>query len=137
VTEHQGGQPTYAPAAPHAWIAAEFDETVPVRRSEIKRFADEVIRIVQNPLENASSWAWGLAGIAATALLSLVAIASTETHPMSRGVAILHFSMLIGCGIGSAFAFWVNSKQKETQMDRAKRLADEICEVDRRAPHSN
>jgi hypothetical protein len=128
-----GETQTFAPQTPHAWVSPEHEETVPVRRTEIKEFADEVLRIARNPLENASAWAAGLLTLSVSAGLSLAAIATTATN-VPTWVYTAHGAVLFGGATAAWFAHWVNRKQRADSESRAELLADRIRACDERAP---
>jgi hypothetical protein len=127
-------QTTYGPQAPHVWAAPEHEETVPVRRSELREFADEVERIVKNPLENASAWTAGLATLGIGALLSVLAIGASDAKGVPMWIYILHWGVVIGAGLAAAFAEWVHVQQKKSSTSRSELLAGRIRECDSRAP---
>lgn len=129
-------QPTYGPAPAHAWIAPEHDETVAVRRTELRRFVEEVEGIVADPLGSASNWASATASLAVASLFALLASLAAQgdrNHQpawlfITEGIALGTFTLVaIFCG-------WVNRKQDHSREKRAQKLIGELRECDFRAP---
>lgn len=130
----------YGRTAQHSWISPEHNETVPVRRVELRQFADDVVRIAKNPLENALAWTIALASLAVGAGLSLIALYGAQqekgTHTPDW-VLVLHWAAVIGFGTSAAFCKWVDGKQREGRDERASILARQIRACDSRAPRTN
>jgi hypothetical protein len=127
---------SYHPAPRIAFISDAEQEMVPVGRAEIRRFADEVLTVIRNPLDNLSAWAIGCWGTSVTAMLSLATLYGTKSktsQPQTWVLAAHWVVMLTFAGVGF-ICWWVDHKLGDEQMDSCKELSDRIRAVDKRAP---
>lgn len=117
-----------------AFIGEEAEEMVPIRRSEIRDFAEEVVWVVQNPIDAASAWSYAWFGVGVTATFSLVALLAVEGGGIAAGVIAGHGAAIVVGFFLAGLLHWIDKKERADRLDRAERLSKRISAIDQRAP---
>ena len=122
----------YLPASRLATIDPQHDEAVPVRRIEIKRFAEQ-IRELENPIEAASAWAFTWLGLGIAASLSLVALLGVQGQHIKQPVIWAHVAAIVIGYFLAIFCGWLNRRLRKDGADKHETVAREIEELNDRA----
>jgi hypothetical protein len=109
-------------------------EVVLVRRSEISSLKRGVKRCFENPVESAYLWASVWAGVAASALFSLVALIAVKSNHVSAGVIAGHIAAVIAAGFLATYLAYLGNKNKERTEAAHKDVIADLHELSERAP---